>query len=151
DIIPPPAVEPGRVLSQLIEDLVHFEDRGESLDQHRRLDRAASDAKRFLRVEEDVVPDPRFAMAFELREVEIRSRSPGQELVRVVKEIEAKIQEAPRNRPSFKGDVALGEVEPARAHQEHGGLLMETVLLARGRIVEGEPSANRVAEVELPF
>src|SRR5207249_2059438 len=70
---------------------------------------------------------------------------------RVVKEIEAKIQEAPRNRPSFKGDVALGEVEPARAHQEHGGLLMETVLLARGRIVEGEPSANRVAEVELPF
>ena len=38
-VVPAPGVEPGGVLAQLVEDLVHLERRRERLDQHRRLDR----------------------------------------------------------------------------------------------------------------
>ena len=39
DVVPAAAVQPGRVLAQFIEDLVHLEGGGQRLDQHRRLDR----------------------------------------------------------------------------------------------------------------
>ena len=45
DVVPAPAVEPGDVIAQLVEDLVHLEGRRQRLDQHRRLDGAARQAR----------------------------------------------------------------------------------------------------------
>ena len=73
DVVPAAAVEPGRVLAQLVEDLVHLEGGEHRLDQHRRLDRSRRDAELVLRHDEDVVPQPRLEVALELRQVEVRA------------------------------------------------------------------------------
>ena len=51
DVVPAPCVEPGGVVAQLVEDLVHLEGGENRLDQHRRLDRPVLDAR--------VAPPPR--------------------------------------------------------------------------------------------
>ena len=45
DVVPAAGVQPGRVLAQLVEDLVHLERRRERLDQHGRPDGAPRDAR----------------------------------------------------------------------------------------------------------
>src|SRR2546428_572138 len=49
DVVPAPAVEPGRMVAQLPQDLVRLEGRQDGLDQHRRADRATGDPERVLR------------------------------------------------------------------------------------------------------
>ena len=73
DVVPAAGVQPGRVLAQLVEDLVHLERGEDGLDQDGGADGAARDAERVLRVDEHVVPEPRFEMALELRQVEVRA------------------------------------------------------------------------------
>jgi hypothetical protein len=63
------------VLAELIEDLVHLERERDDLHEDRRLDRAARDVELVLRPLEDLVPEPRLAMALELRQVEVRTRA----------------------------------------------------------------------------
>ena len=46
-------------------------------------------------------------------------------------------------------DVALFEVPAARADEEHGGFVVERVVLAGGRVVEGDGAADGVDEVDL--
>ena len=71
DVVPAAGVEPGRVLAQLVEDLVHLERGEDRLDQDGRLDRPLRDAEPLLREGEDVVPEPRLEVRLELREVEV--------------------------------------------------------------------------------
>ena len=56
DVVPAAGVEPGRVVAQLPEDLLHLEGGEDVLDQHGGADRAARDAERLLGVGEDLVP-----------------------------------------------------------------------------------------------
>src|SRR5438067_2522888 len=87
DIVPPPAVESRRMLTHLVQDLVHLERGKNGLDQHRRLDRAARDAEPVLRHDEDVVPQPRLEMAFELGQIKIGRGASREELFGVVEKI----------------------------------------------------------------
>ena len=59
DVVPAAGVQAGRVVAQLVEDLVHLERGEDRLDQHRRADRAARHAERSCAMHEDVVPEPR--------------------------------------------------------------------------------------------
>ena len=61
------------MIAQLEEDLVHLERGGQRLDQDRHLDRAGRDRRARLRVEEDLVPEPRLEVALHLRQVEVRA------------------------------------------------------------------------------
>src|SRR3712207_8401884 len=45
DVVPPPGIEPRRVVAQLVEDLVHLERRQDGLDQHRGADGPVRDAQ----------------------------------------------------------------------------------------------------------
>src|SRR6266540_114502 len=47
-VVPAAGVQPGRVVAQLVEDLVHLEGGGDGLDQHGCLDGAARDAEAVL-------------------------------------------------------------------------------------------------------
>ena len=71
DVVPAPAIEPRHMLAQLIEDLIHLKGGGQRFDEHGRLDGAERQSKRALRMNEDIVPQPRFQMAFHLGQVEI--------------------------------------------------------------------------------
>src|SRR5207247_2921690 len=86
DVIPAPAVEPGRVIAQLPQDLVRFERGEDGFDQDSGADRTAGDAERVLRGVEHVVPEACLDVALELRWVEIRGRDFGDNSRRVVEE-----------------------------------------------------------------
>ena len=65
-VVPAAGVQPGRVLAQLVQDLVHLERGEDRLDQDGRPDRAARDPERDLGVDEDLVPEPRLVVRLEL-------------------------------------------------------------------------------------
>src|SRR6185437_14368042 len=150
DVIPAPGVEPGGVMAQLVQDLVHLEGGDDRLDQHRRPDRPAWNAEPVLRHDEDVVPQPGFEMALELRQVEVRPAAARHELLRVVEEVEREIEDTPRDRASVDDHVLLGKVPAARPNEERRDLLVEPVGPALGRdVVDAAP--DRVPEVDLPL
>src|SRR2546428_5101743 len=130
------------MLFQLVEGFVHLERGREGLDQDGRLDRAGLEAERRLGEEKDLVPDPRLAVALKLREIEVGAGAAREQLVRVVEEVEAEVEERPWNGFPVERDVALRKVEPPRANHEHGGPLVQAVLLSRRGIVEGGPAPH---------
>src|SRR6267378_4325825 len=110
DVVPAPAVQPGGVVLQLIENLIHLERGEDRLDQDRRADRTAGDAELVLREGERVVPETRLVVALELGQVEIRSRALRDERRRVVEEEETKIEERGGNRAPVDRHVFLVEM-----------------------------------------
>ena len=108
DVVPAAGVQPGRVVAQLVQDLVHLEGRQDGLEQHRGLDRAARNAQRVLGELEDVVPQPRLAVAFQLGQVEVRAAAALEQPARVVEEVQAEVEEraemgSPSTRTCFSG------------------------------------------------
>ena len=124
DIVPPPAIESRRMLTHLVQDLVHLERGKNGLDQHRRLDRAARDAEPVLRHDEDVVPQPRLEMAFELGQIKIGRGASREELFGVVEKIYREIEEAARDRLPIDPDVLFGQVPAGRTHEQDGHLVV---------------------------
>src|SRR5206468_11118126 len=55
-VVPAARIEPGGMLSQLVEDLVHLEGGEDRLDEDCRPDRCARNGESLLRMDEDVVP-----------------------------------------------------------------------------------------------
>ena len=149
DVVPAAAVEAGRMVAQLPEDLVGLEARQDGLDQHRRLDRALGQPKLPLGMDEDVVPQPGLEMRFELGQVEIGAAALGQQGLGIVEEIEAEIEQRARHRLAIDQQVLLDQVPAARPHQQHGNLVVEPIRLGRRRIVEGDRASDGVAQVDL--
>ena len=118
-VVPAPGVQPGHVVAQLVEDLVHLERGGDRLDQHRRPDRAVRDLQGGLGVGEDVVPQPRLEVRLHLRQVEVGAGSASQQLGRVVEEVEAEVDQAAGDRGPVDHEVGLVEVPAARAGHDH--------------------------------
>ena len=117
-VVPPAGVEPGGVIAQLVQDLVHLERRGDRLDQHRRPHRAVRDAEPLLGEGEDVVPQPRLEVALGLGEVEVRAAAAAQQFGGVVEEVEAEVDERGHGRLTVDQQVLLVEVPAARADHD---------------------------------
>jgi hypothetical protein len=64
-----------------------------------------------------------------------------------VEEVEAEVEQRARDGCAVDLHVLLGQVPAARAHQQHGGLLVQRVLLAVRGEVDG--AAHGVAQVDL--
>src|SRR5215469_2668290 len=110
DVVPAAAVQPGRVLAQLVEDLIHLERRENGLDEHRRFDRAAGYAERILRGDEHLVPQSRLEVTLELRQVEIGAgAAPCQRLV-VVGEKQREVEQRTGNGVTVDTYVLLRQV-----------------------------------------
>jgi hypothetical protein len=58
------------------------------------------------------IPDASLEMALHLRQVEVRSAAPPQQLGSVVEEEETEIEQRSRNGPSLERDVALRQMQP---------------------------------------
>jgi hypothetical protein len=94
------------MLAELVEHFLGLEGRQDRLDQHRAAHAAVRHAERRLGVREDVVPQARLEVALHLRQVEVRTAAPREQLLGVVEEIEPEIDE-----PAGDGTA----VEPACA------------------------------------
>ena len=142
DVVPAPRVEACRVLAQLVEDLVHLERGEDRLDQDGRLDRPARHAEPVLRPLEHVVPETRLEMRLQLGEVEVPP-VPGV----VAEEVEAEVEQRAGHRRTVDLEVALLEVPPPRADEEHGDLVVQRVALLAG--IELDGSLEGVGQVPL--
>ena len=75
-VVPAAGVQPGRVLAQLVEDLLHLErGRGSSRSARSRGSVPRGMPSSSCAAVEDVVPEPRLEVALELRQVEVRARA----------------------------------------------------------------------------
>ena len=149
DVVPAAAVEAGHVVAQFVEDLVHLEGGRQRLDQHGRLDGADGDAERLLGMDEDLVPQPRLEMALQLGQVEIGAGAAGEQRLGVVEEIEAEIEQAAGDRLAVDDEMVLRQMPAARAHEQHGRLGGELVVLAARRVGEIDLAGPAVLEVDL--
>ena len=147
DVVPAAAVQPGRVVAQLVEDLLHLERREDRLDEHRRADAALRDAELVLGHHDDVVPEARLEVALHLGQVEVRTRALVEQLLRVVEHVEREVEDAGRDRVAVDQDVLLEQVPAARAHEQGRQVLAERVVLAAARQRDG--AVDRVAQVDL--
>ena len=148
DVVPAAGVETGGVVAQLVEDLIHLEGGGQRFDQHRRPHRAAGDAEGILGVGEDVVPEPRLAVALQLGQIEVGTRAAVDQLLGVVEKIEPEIEQAAGDRLAVDGHVAFVEMPAAGPDEEGRGFGVQRVL-APIRVLEGDRAAHRVVEVSL--
>ena len=149
DVIPAAAVQPGGVLAQLVENLVHFKAGQDGLDEHGALDGALRQADLLLRADEDVVPEPRLQMALHLGQIEVRAAAARQQLFGVVKEVEAEIEDGAGHRLAIHAHMPFFKVPAARADKQHGGLVVELVLLSRGRVGVGDGAPDGIAQIDL--
>ena len=150
DVVPPAAVEAGRVLAELVEDLVHLERAGQGLDEFPvALMVPRGMPRRRLRVHEDVVPEARLRVRLHLRQVEVRAGAALEERLRVVEEVEAEVEERAGDGLPAERHVLLVEVPPARPHHQHRELVVQLVGLLRDRVGEGDRAAHRVLQVDL--
>ena len=148
DVVPTARIEAGRVVAQLVEDLLHLEGSGERLDQHRCADRALRDADCLLGNHEGIVPEAGLEVRFELRQVEVRAKTACQQLFGVVGHVDRQIKQSSRDRCAVDQEVTLFEVPAARTHDQRRDLVVESVVLALGA-GEFELAADCLAEGNL--
>ena len=131
DVVPPPRVERAAVLAELVEDRIHLERRQDRLEENGAADRAPRHSEHLLGDREGAGPEPRLLVILELRQVEVGPAAAREQLGRVVEEREREVEERGRDGLAADGDVPLVEVPAARAHDEHGRLLVQRVALLR--------------------
>src|SRR5215831_13979868 len=89
-------------------------------------------------------------MTLELWQIKIRSASACKQLLGVVENIEREVEDAARDGSAIDGDVLLGKVPAARAHEQRRDVFVELVFLALRADVVDAP-ADRVAQIDLPL
>ena len=124
NVIPAAAVQSGGVIAQFVENLVHLECCRDRFDQNCRANRALRNAEFVLRQLEDVVPNARLQMALHFRQIKIWTASARDQLFRVVKEVEAEIEETAGNRLAVDEHMFLDQMPAARARHEDRDLLV---------------------------
>ena len=120
DVVPAAAVEANHMVAQFVEDLVHLEGCGQRLDEYRGLDGAAVDAKLVLRRVENVVPEPRFQVGFDLGQIEIRPGAVREQRLGVMEEEQREIDNGGRGRGTVDAQVAFDHVPATGPHDERG-------------------------------
>ena len=135
DIVPAPAIEPDDMVLQREQHLVHLERRRQRLDQQRHANGSARQAQLGLGEGNHLAPPRRLAPALELGQIiigpdpaaiaaavffhEIWPRPGSNRRLGIVKQIQAEIEQRPRQRRAVDRDMRLVEVEPARADDQH--------------------------------
>src|SRR5439155_159452 len=135
------------VLPQFVQNLLHLKRGGDRLDQGGRLHASRGDPDPFLGEAEHVGPQAGLEMTLHLREVEVGARPPGEELLRVVEEVQSEIHEAARSDLAVDPQMLLGEMPSAGPHHQSRGLAVQSVLLPL-RAAEFERAPDGPEEVE---
>ena len=117
------------MIAELVEDRVHLERRENRLDQDGALDRPVRQPELALGDRERARPQTRLEMRLELREVEVRPRSPCELLLCVVEDDETEIEQRGADRGAVDLMVTLDEVPAPRPDHQGRGLLVQAVAL----------------------
>src|ERR1700733_4691940 len=93
DVVPTSAIQSRRVLAQFVKNFVEFEGSQNGFNQYRGAYRAMRYAQGILRVDENIVPETRFQMTFDLWQIKIRTAAGRKKLLGIVKKIECEVEE----------------------------------------------------------
>ena len=129
EIVPPTCVETCSVIAECIENLVHLEGSGESLNQHSGTNGSVLKTKLSFSEAEDIIPELGFLARFEFREIDVGSGPTLDQLVRVLENIQAEVDETSRCRSALticidEADVLFHEMPTAWAHHDCGRVLV---------------------------
>ena len=151
-VVPAARVQPGGVVAQLVEDLLHLVRGRDRLDQDGRADGALRDADVLLREDEHLVPEAGLQVRLRLRQVEVRALAEVQQTLGVVEEVQAEVDERAGHGGAVRVDeMTLVQVPAARAHDDRGEFLvrLQRVRLAGPRVREVDVPGVGVGQVEL--
>ena len=137
------------MLTQLIENLVHLKRGNDGLDQNGSFHAALRHANGVLGRHEHLIPEPRFEMALQLGQVEVRTKTAGQQFLGVVEHIERKIEEPARYALPIDSHMLFIEVPATRAHDERRHLVVEVIRLAV--LLQRDGAPDRIDQIDLPF
>src|SRR5258707_863545 len=124
NVIPASAVEPRRVLAQFVQNFVHLKRRKNRFDQHRGANGPARNSNIVLREIKDVIPQSRFQMALQLRQIEIRPSSVREQVFSVMEKEQAKIEQAAGDRLAIHQKMLFIQMPSARANEQCRRLLV---------------------------
>lgn len=138
DVIPAATVETSAVVTELIDDLIHFKSSVDSLDQDGTTDGTTGNADVVLRQVEDVVPQAGLEVRLHLGEIEVGAGATGNELLGVVEEVQTKVKQTTGDGLAVNGEVLLLEVPASSTADQSskGTVSTELVLLATLREVD---------------
>src|SRR5438477_2033507 len=117
NVIPTPAIEPDRVIAQLVENLVHLKGRRDGFNEDGCTNRSARNSNLILHEIEDVVPYPRLDVALHFWQIKIWTGAAIDQLVGIMEEEQPEIEEAPNNRFSIDQNMFLVQVPTARPNE----------------------------------
>lgn len=149
DVVPTTAVETGRVIPELIDDLVHLEGGSDGLDEDGGTDGTAGHADVVLSQVDGVVPEAGFEMGLHLGEVEVRTETPLHGLEGIVEEVETEVEERSGHGLAIDSDVLLKKVPPTGADDEGGESAVAAELVFLGALLEVNLATVGVVQVDL--
>ncbi|CAM3894148.1 hypothetical protein ALPO108162_11550 [Alicyclobacillus pomorum] len=150
NVVPASAVQTRSVISQFIEDFVHFKRREDGLNQHGGFDGAVWDVQSPLGIREHIIPKARFQVTLHFRQVKVRPGSVLKQLFGVVEDVERKVKQSARHRRSVHEDVFLLEMPTTGTHHKGRDVFVELIRLAFGTHVVNR-TTNGIPEVQLPL
>mmetsp|Transcript_13779 Transcript_13779/g.32783 ORF Transcript_13779/g.32783 Transcript_13779/m.32783 type:complete len:330 (+) Transcript_13779:681-1670(+) len=153
EVVPATAVEAKRVVLELVEDLLHLKGRRDGLEQDSRSDGPQRDTEVVLGGDKDVVPKAGLQVSLQLGDVEVRAGPLADEVVDVVVEVQAEVEEGTGRHLAVDGDVRLVQMPAAGPDEEDGRVpvLLGGVDLAVLGVGVGDGAPDGVAEVALPL
>jgi ElaB/YqjD/DUF883 family membrane-anchored ribosome-binding protein len=110
NVIPSSTVKSRGVITEFIDDFVHFVSSQDGFDQDSATDSTTGNVKHILGNVENVVPESGFEMGFHLGKIEVRTESVLDKLVSIVVEIETKVKDRARHRLTINQDMLLFQV-----------------------------------------
>src|SRR5260370_16221901 len=124
DVVPAPAVQARRVLTQFVEYLIHFKGCQDGFDEHGGADGAPGDAQFLLGKHKYVIPEAGFQVVLQLGQVEIGSGAFREQRSHIVEEVKGEVEDAARNRLAIDEHMLFRQVPSTRAHQEGRGFFL---------------------------
>lgn len=129
--------------------LVHLESRRNGLNETSASDRSTLHANVVLGKVEDIVPQSSLKVALHLGQVEVRTSATLHELLRVVVEVDTKVEKTARDGFAIDGEVLLLQVPATVTRDECGQCSIGAQLVLLLALLEVNLLADSIVEVEL--
>src|SRR5262249_24742798 len=135
DVVPAPAVQAGRVLTQFAEYLIHFKGCHDSFDEHGGANGAQQNDQFVLGQHKYVIPEVSFQVVLQFWQVEIGPGTFREQCSHIVEKVKGEVEDAARNRLAIDEHVLFREMPSTRAHQQGRGFFLQAIWLPLGASV----------------
>ena len=147
DVVPPPAVEPGRVIPELIQNFLGLKNGRQGLNEAGGLHRPNRKTHGALSADKNIIPNSRLKVTLHLRQVEVGGGTSGDELASIMEKVEAKVDQHTRHGATINLEIDLIQMISPGTDKEDCGLLIEPIVLLGS--LKADCSPHGVPQVNL--